>query len=568
MDESIKNHKAIGPEVKSNIVLGIPNTKNRERQRKLTSDLSVWYKDEDLYSKVAEIIEDANENYVSYRPTEELRKDRLNHILENFVALRREQQLAFITSRIKWIHATGNNEKGRSLYDLPGITPNSRYDNIADDRIIYALSIQSSIRDALLKEFDYKESIVNYFATNKSSTNRGSIEGQEDIFINLGANSFVKRLHEQFALTTEFEAYLAFEEYLILAQRLFESKTSSIQEENSVSKEVIESIFFDIDRLLPEVRNSFYYYLTKDESHENNYSALLTLSRLADKTDFSIISDVDDPSVLRQLCSIIDEDNYDNLNDSLNIIAKQISELRSQTVISLLNIQSHPYPIRYLLRKDVLDIIKKLEANLISVQTKDLLDILGDPISYVFYHLLEEGYLGDLPANTADLIENFIEITDKKEQDQLLHRMAIDLYQNQGPYALDSFSFLVLQASSWNKIAGLIVASLFFCPLIFLMLLLGILISRRLVVRDKMQELLAKESKQYGKEHYEIGLTGNLLGRGNLILELKSLAGRGWSSIAVVGRRGVGKTRALYELLEQHRGVDKPSTINRMDFMS
>jgi hypothetical protein len=61
---------------------------------------------------------------------------------------------------------------------------------------------------------------------------------------------------------------------------------------------------------------------------------------------------------------------------------------------------------------------------------------------------------------------------------------------------------------------------------------------------------------------FKLGVANPAYGRSDLISQLKRLAGRGWSAIAIVGRRGVGKSRVLYELLRSHQGSDeRPSAV-------
>jgi hypothetical protein len=100
--------------------------------------------------------------------------------------------------------------------------------------------------------------------------------------------------------------------------------------------------------------------------------------------------------------------------------------------------------------------------------------------------------------------------------------------------------------------------------------------ARKLIERDRTRLLIAAERRS-GQVVGDIGLPVDLLGRESLLDRIRKLGGRGWNTTALVGRRGIGKSRALHELYkpshEESNGaavsvwIAAPTSYNEAEFV-
>ena len=91
-----------------------------------------------------------------------------------------------------------------------------------------------------------------------------------------------------------------------------------------------------------------------------------------------------------------------------------------------------------------------------------------------------------------------------------------------------------------------------FLPIVSGAIFIGGFLGRKLVERDRIRDLIITEKsnqQEFGTTH-AIGIPVELQGRERFLEKLRNLSGRGWSTIGVVGRRGIGKSRILHELYQ------------------
>ncbi|MGB5634520.1 MAG: hypothetical protein WBM86_17300, partial [Waterburya sp.] len=149
--------------------------------------------------------------------------------------------------------------------------------------------------------------------------------------------------------------------------------------------------------------------------------------------------------------------------------------------------------------------------------------------------------------------------------------IAISLYKSEGEYSHGIFSLVVinnpfLSSSLNNNIVkflsekySLFVASFLRFPFVLLTFFCAWFAAQLLHKRDKQRLVAFSEKKNQTRNNYILGSTDTLRGRDENISDMKKLAGRGWSAIAIVGRRGIGKTKILDELMKT--GIESSATI-------
>jgi hypothetical protein len=251
------------------------------------------------------------------------------------------------------------------------------------------------------------------------------------------------------------------------------------------------------------------------------------------------------------------------------------------TVLGLLGKEDPSIPIQPLFESKVFDFAKKFDESLAGDAKQDFFNVIVDPVWYVVKNLRGDATaspaVDDKLATALDVFRNDNDLSDA-ERDSILHQLAISLYQPGGDYSLDPISLLIVQAKTWSEAAALVCAAIIMLPLLVLCALCGGYFARKLVARDRMRELISKELEGYSEVSDTIGTPVELYGRDDVLRNLHSLAERGWSTIGVVGRRGVGKSRILNALSKEDLGreespavkvwVASPSRFQEDDFIA
>lgn len=175
---------------------------------------------------------------------------------------------------------------------------------------------------------------------------------------------------------------------------------------------------------------------------------------------------------------------------------------------------------------------------------RELLDVIADPLSVATQRVIA--------ADTANsdwlpkIFAKFIGLT-PDNREQILHHIAIMLYRATGDYSLSPLRLLALQASTLSPVLALLCATMLMFPGSVAAIAFGGFSARKLIERDRTRLLIAAERRS-GQVVGDIGLPVDLLGREPLLERIRKLGGRGWNTTAIVGRRGIGKSRALHEL--------------------
>lgn len=293
-------------------------------------------------------------------------------------------------------------------------------------------------------------------------------------------------------------------------------------------------------------------------------------------------STADEQECTREIATYLERDVQITGDSQIEIFAKHLKDNYSQEEVDdvrgLLEIENLDFQVFFLLHSEVVDIINQLQA-FSKVEREDIFLAISNPIRFVVPYLFEKELLIDKssfleqepeyknPSIRKGYIEEVsilfqdISIMTEEQLEGLLHQASISLYRAEGPYSHNIFSFMIVQANAWQPLAGSFVSSLLCFPFVLVSALIAFYGAQKLTARDQLRDLMLDEANQTGRNRHVIGTTDLLRGRNEIVKKLVLLAGRGWSSIAIVGRRGIGKTRVLYELMRADQGNQRPSTI-------
>lgn len=514
---------------------------------------------------------------------------RPNLLMNYFKAIPVADQQEYLSQRLGWIHPVGLPSQSQAGIPLPGITNEERFEAVSSMRIIQVLDDQENLRTKLFaefdKEFDYQRSVRNAFKQQEDyyygpdeptfRPTRQRTLFKPVLFPKMEPNPNSARLTEQLALPFQMEAYVAYSEYkqlaLSLIKRTFRDKIGETESDR------ITNAF---DELGDQTQEAFLTYVVYNrESPQSVYQMLCDFH--AHHVDFTALTNSKDPLVVDTLESLIDRGSLPNQEPALIKLASDVNSLPSaeskHVFRELLRSEVNKTPIKSLFEQKVFDLVDDINRNLTD-QRKEFFDAVADPIWLV---AKEKARLDAVDKGTkfptVQLLDKFRALPES-DQNGLLHYLAVSLYQPGGDNSLDPIRLLVAQAKAHTKVAALLTASLITLPVLLVSIFLGGLFARKLVARDRMRELVQKEALGYPEEDNTFGSPVDLFGRTELLNALRGLTERGWSTIGVVGRRGVGKSRLLHALLEsgfQENArpsvkvwVSSPSKFHEEDFIS
>lgn len=521
------------------------------------------------------------EEYVRKKASEANRRDtnrsgrsRLELLAGKFKdSLGINQKSMAIKERLNWIHPVGLGRSSEAVITLPDKTVETRLDVISNYRIITVLSDQEKQRNDLFFEFSYPDEVRAYYYRDEAEQIRRRREDysySDDHRTNLRnlqnsiyykpnlfpSNSNIKNdlqvtnlLKEQLSLPLYNEADVAYQAYKAYAAQHIKQQINNPNIDNWLTA---------VTQLNQHSQQALYYSLVKQNNVETE-KVLALLSKLkATGTDFKEFISSDDPVKIRKIREQLNS-APPNIDDKLKPLALKLRELDAndkKILASLLETSEFSYtgpsfPVEYLFTDAVLNIIDEINHNLETGQQRDFLTAVLDPVWYSIYAVSNNQ--GDVQSNqnTKDPVtlrlEKFHGFS-HDDQENILHQLAIALHQPGGIHSFDPIRLLIAQVRFWSDNAGWIAATILCIPLMIALMLLGALFARLLVTRDRMRGVVANEHSEFADVRNTLGTPVDLFGRENLLRTLKNLAERGWSTIGVVGRRGVGKSRVLHAL--------------------
>ena len=478
--------------------------------------------------------------------------------------------LPYLADRLLWIHPTVREGNTQLNIELPGKTAQERLKTLSNRRIIYAMLVQSNILSKFLPIFNYSTDVTKFwdveqktkpqdilFSKEKTESEkfRNRRKELENLFPPLLNKNYTYFLRQELALPNSEEAYIVYSAYAKFAP--------SPQIKN------LKNEFYNLP---PLSQRAFITYIAENYIVEKNgqeiYKNYNILSNIRskipdeDKTKFPELQEVSSTDIL-SLATLIDSNTNANpvsqkMTPNLRKFANAIYSILKgdkqgrKEFRELLNSDIPEVSVSHLFNQKIYDLIDSIESELDNEDKINLFSILRDPVTPTIQKIV-----ATLPSYDAQkqwltsLLTEFTELT-PENQEAILHHLAIATYRAQGVHSLDALPLLIFQAQSLSYWLAFLCATILMLPIIALATLSGGFFGSKLVERDRIRELIAVE-RSYGEQinqSHTMGIPVELRGRENLIKRLRNLSGRGWSTIAVVGRRGIGKSRILYELYQ------------------
>lgn len=473
-------------------------------------------------------------------------------------------QTSYLSDRLLLVHPTVRKGNNQLDLNLPGITAKDRFEALSNKRIISVMSGQQNLLLKFYNIFQYNQEVIESLGYSIDEQNKQLLFSKErerlriiqdnqkyyeSLFPSLPVRNYnTDFFHEQLALPEPEELYVAYAIYRDVAPRY---QASSIQKVKA-----------EFNKLKPEVQKAFIVYVT-DGSNLNNYKIIAKIVEEAKNANLKI------PNLEAQASSIdiiglrtLIEPGPKPGSMSESNIVKQFADVinkifqsdaqEKQGLSELLGKDTPEIPISNLFNEDTYKFISDIQSQLGDQQKIVLFSILKDPVTPTIQRIAEtlspyQEQKDWLPSS----LKKFTQLT-PENQEAILQHLAIATYRAQGAYSLEPLSLLIFQAQSLSYWLAFLCATILLLPIIFIAILLGGFFGSKLVERDRTRELIAAErshGEQVNQSH-TLGIPVELQGREDFLERLKKLSGRGWSTIAVVGRRGVGKSRILHELYQ------------------
>jgi hypothetical protein len=518
-------------------------------------------------SEYEDTITKAYQHDLSESEQARLAKSRMELLVGKFKdSLDITQKLGALRDRLNWIHPVGIGRTSDAAIPLPDKTAKARLAIISKYRLISVLHDQEKQRTELFREFSYPDEVRSYYMDDAerlkqlratygyyppSDIDRNATSAYykpnlfPSTFTNNGDLQIANFLKEQLSLPLDQDAAIVYQEYRAFAAQQVKQRLQT----GNTDKWILA-----FTQLNPKSHQALYYSLLR-QGNLGTDTVLTLLSKLkANGTDFSEFINSSDPFRVRKIRDQLTA-NPPAIEQNLEPLARKLRELDAndkKTLATLLQSSEFSYtgpsfPVEYLFTDNVLTFISEIGHDLDSSQQKEFLTALLDPIWYSIGFVSNQPNAQSAQGITDPRLETFRSYS-REDQENILHQLAISLYQPGGPHSFDPIRLLIAQVRFWSDTFGWISATILCIPLLVGLTLLGAYFARLLIMRDRMREIVASEHSEFTDVRNTLGTPVELFGRTSLIRTLKNLAERGWSTIGVVGRRGVGKSRVLHAL--------------------
>jgi len=484
----------------------------------------------------------------------ELRRSVLNSTVERFKALAPQSRSQYMRTRLTWIHPLGSAPgEFRAAIPLPETTTRARFVETSTLRVNHAFAANDeepspkprSSFSPLSSLFDTSYT-PEPAAPDTGPDIRGAFEYEPPVsplrknalFPPLPKDVSLVDLRTQLTWPREAEAWIAYEEY----------KDIAYSEYSGAPRKLLEQY----DALTDSERGAFRELLAVEKNSNDRLSALSALA--ASAIDLAAITDARSVTDLHLIArklqfpteSIAFPDERGKQLAEQLVTANQLNIDQKKTLAELLE-QSLA---QKLFAKDALGLASNIMTLFDKEARPNFFRVLSEPV--------EKGVLNTAAAKHGSSAESaipaqlalFLACT-PEERESILLRFAKDLYGAGGNYAFLPHQQLIYTAGEVNRAFAIVVAGLLTLPFFVLAVFAGTAIARRLRAHHRHRALLEREVAEHSQlaSAENVGKSKVVRGRDSFLKSLVALGGRGWTTTAVAGRRGVGKSRALQELL-------------------
>ncbi len=473
-----------------------------------------------------------------------------------------EDIASFIMDRLSWVHPVMNSDKTTQInLAIPGLTAQKRLSIIEKYRIRHAVAKQQNLRRRLhiiLGGDAYEEPppVISIGPLKISPSSMEESTNRPDIFAVFSPSRYTRRIISQLALPQKWEGALGMLQYRHFVKTVFANIYDANRIYSKSADDLIE-LALELDgQKLTAIRN---HILQSDKSEERIHALALldqehveVLSllrnttervRVAENISLNLQNENDVVEWIKE--TQMSDEISDKIYNFYNFISK-LAKDEQESLLEILRSIDPQSPVVPLFNQNVVEVLRKLVKEASGSKT-EILSNLVNPILPVLQMVLSSGQAGEKLKESATLLHEFMSQSDISRE-RLLHFLATRIYRIKGEYALDPLDQLIAQATNSSQVMGIIASSAIWIPFFLFVLWFGGIGARHLSVRSSCDNLVDDENSSHDSGKYCLGKAVDVYGRKPIIKRLKRLLQRGWGTIALVGRRGIGKTRILHEV--------------------
>ncbi|HEY0458364.1 MAG TPA: hypothetical protein VGC97_04375 [Pyrinomonadaceae bacterium] len=507
---------------------------------------------------------------------------RLKRAVSLFYGASGNQKSSYLLSRIPWVHPAGIVGSDEAMIPLPHRILDERFRLLSDYRLIAILrDEEEKARDSLFRVYTYPKEVQKVYGKARSDYSYGYEQAEErenertrnmvsQLYPRFQENDVLdsqnkRLLRGQLSMPLEQESAIAYKHYQIYSREYIR---------NSLGQERVDPLLTailgneDFQNPTPgfdeNSQRAINFYVAKIDKFKKDFEEqkvevaqikdiVRMLAQFKHKNiDFSDFISSKDPTktIALKSCLISPQPNMEPKLKAICEAIKANIPLPDKTNFQILLDKADPsVPIDNLLSTQILGFAEQLNDKFGDTEKENFMLAVSEPIWYSVRSLSDElaksdGQKASLPAD----LQTFYSFG-QKDREAVLHQLAITLFKPGGEHSLNPISSMIAQFRFWHEDAGWVCATILCSPFLFAFTILGGYFARILVSRDRLREVIDSESSEYSNLSHTIGTPiDKVFGRTETLNKLKNLAERGWSTIGVVGRRGVGKSRILHTL--------------------
>ncbi len=487
------------------------------------------------------------------------------------------QRTDLLLKRLRAVHPGPTGNMPRNETPLPGLDAEARFRHFNDELILAVLRQNPTVAHVFLAsnfyEKDLKERVATQAAAGEDSRFDRFSKVVEQKILGKDATSAAPEVYNDldakvFGLPLSNTVVLIREQYRALAT---ESAKAATGQDLTKFIDAFEKLETD-DR-----RNLLAFLAGSSRETEDRVTVLAQLAAHVNEAAIAGLVRKSGPEVARGLIAY--RANHalpadPQLAASVEALATILETPNSITTFTGLLQSGSLNPqlqIGRLFKKASLELVGDLRKNLNSSEVAMALAIMHDPSGEGVKALLT----ASAPANAvmAPLLGRFIELR-SEQREAILHNFAMDMYVQGGENTLWLFPQAIDQAAQYGDSLALAVASVFSLPGIGFAILLGMLFGSKLLSISFNADELSRQPSNALSAHAQPTSQWAFVGREQLMDNLKHLSLRSSGTVGLVGRRGIGKTRILRELLQDYDKaqvitvwLDCPTSMSQSDFV-
>ena len=559
-----------------------------------------------LYSLASELTLSSLYSDPGYRsmmgitPPDQSKDQLIDDIRSQFSRLSTQDKLDYLISRARWVHPSGSPTEFQAPIGLPGLDSLKRVETTAALRNVTLLDDREAQRATFLKGYDYPSAVRTAFhslSSGKSDTDVESVIDQvlgidqpasvisvPDLFPMQDLQFMSYGLVNQLTLPLQYDLALAQEQYL-------QAAASFISDRGGNALSMIQQ-FQGLDQ---PTRNAFIHYVAKGKNPTDTIAAVESVADI----DFGPVLSPTQPLPFASLAAAVDKAQSLTTQatastsiqhteaqiapsqpsmpiDPMQAITQSIllktadSRPRFITLMDLMRRHDDQAQVALLFSKPTLGFIRALSSSMNADQQLSVIQTLSDPVTFVLTDVVNDR---KQYTNVRAPLTSFSRLN-TKDQELLLHLLAISIYRAEGAYVLSPIQQMIADANAISPALGIFCSIAIFAPLFFVGTLLAQRGANRLKIRDALRSHIRDETQRPVMFVVGSELVA-MRGRDDELARLKRLSVKNRSTIALTGRRGCGKSRILRELFrrESENGgvavwIDSPSKYTRDEFVA